>query len=51
MTNHKTIIIAFASLAIAITILIRRRILGHRLKPRHWIGLGLILIGVALVSC
>ena len=49
-TSFTTIVTAIASLSSAVTMLLARAILGDHLSHGQWAGVGIILLGVLLVS-
>lgn len=50
MTNYATIVTALASLFSVVTVLLAWRFLRERLAVHQWAGIGVILVGILLVS-
>ncbi len=49
-TSSTVIVVTLASLASAVTVVLARLTLHEHLNPGQWLGVGLILVGVLLVS-
>ncbi len=49
-SSYTTIVVALASLASVVTVVVARFALQERLVPAQWVGIGLILLGLLCIS-